>query len=172
LFIINIMDSYGNLLLSDTEIERIKSQYNNKLKLVEGDIRHHWHYHETNPTAWIYKLVDNLIKENIGSEYSIYTRVSILKYTKGDYFLEHSDGSYNTSLDPNLSEHFYGGIEMSNFNDFMGGEFFKNGIVVPFKKGKINTHQFDEPHGVNEITSGVRWSLQFPIKWRYEINLI
>lgn len=172
MFIINIMDSHNTLLLSDTEIERIKSQYNNKLKLIESDIRHHWHYHETNPTTWIYKLVDNLIKENIGSEYSIYTRVGILKYTKGDYFLEHSDGSYNLSLDPNLSEHFYGGIEMSNFNDFTGGEFFKNGVVVPFKKGKINTHQFDEPHGVNEITSGVRWSLHFPIKWRYETNLI
>ena len=30
MFIINIMDSYGTLLLSDTEIERITSQYNNK----------------------------------------------------------------------------------------------------------------------------------------------
>ena len=166
------MKLYNNLLLSDDSIQKIKNEYDGKLKLVTSDIRHHRGYHETNPSTWIYKLVNNLIKKNMGDDYSVYTRVTILKYISGDYFLNHIDGSHNTNLDPNLSEHFYGGIEMSNVGDFIGGEFFISDKNVPFKQGRLITHEFDEPHGVHEVTEGVRWSIHFPIKKDYIINLL
>lgn len=117
------MKLYNNLLLSDASIERIKIKYGDKLELVTSDIRHHKSYHETNPSTWIYKLINDLVKKNMGDNYSIYTRVTILKYTPGDYFMNHVDGSHNTKLDPNLLEHFYGGIELNNQDDFTGGSF-------------------------------------------------
>ena len=166
------MKLYNTLLLSEESIQKIKNEYDGKLKLVTSDIRHHRGYHETNPATWVYKLVNNLIKQNMGSEYSVYTRVTILKYIEGDFFLNHIDGSHNTNLDPNLSEHFYGGIEMSERSNFIGGEFFVSGEVVPFKTGRIVTHEFDEPHGVTKLLSGVRWSIHFPIKLGYKKSIL
>ena len=162
---------FDNFLLSDYLCERIKQEYSNKLELTYSDIRKNKKYHEFDKTSWIHKEVDTLIKKAIGSTYSLLSRVTVLKYEKGDYFLKHEDGPSNSRLNSELPHHFYGGVELSERGEFEGGDFYINDNIVDYKKGRIFTHGFSDSHGVKEVISGCRWSIHFLIE-NNEKNII
>ena len=63
----------------------------------------------------------------------------MLKYDIGDYFLPHID-RYNQDDDRYIS----GGIELSNEDDFKGGEFVVKNIKIPFERGKLINHKLNE----------------------------
>ena len=83
-------------------------------------------YHILDYNSWIHNCVNELISKNIGNEYCLVDRVTVLKYEVGDFFLKHKDGPYNTQLNSNLPNHFYGGVELSERYEFTGGDFFIN----------------------------------------------
>jgi len=162
---ISINDKF---LLSDDICERIKSEYEHKLTFIKSDIRQQKNYHELDDGSWLFGEINKLISYNLGGEYSLYKRVTILKYSKGDYFAEHSDGPTNAYLTkqkemPPLKPHFFGGVELCSKNEFVGGDFSVNGNVVNHKKGRMFTHGFSDLHEVTEVTDGIRWSIHFLI---------
>lgn len=150
--------------ISPAICKRIINEYTPKVKLVTSDIRASKNYHERNKNTWLYSFIDEFIKTNIGVEYGLIQRVTVLRYDTGDYFLTHTDGSGNAFHNPNLQYHFYGGVELGERTDFDGGEFYIKNENVDFKKGRLFTHGFTDSHGVNTITSGTRWSIHFLIE--------
>jgi len=159
------MESYKtSLLLSEDECNKIKKFYNSKLIQQESKIRKQRNYHETDENSWLYKFTDNLIKANLGEDYSLLNRVTVLRYDTGDYFKKHTDGPSNTALSKiKLPYHFYGGVELSENEEFEGGEFFIKNKNIDYKKGRLFTHGFESPHGVTEVITGTRWSIHFLI---------
>ena len=162
---------HNNFLLNDEYSNRIKLEYFNKLEVMESEIRKQKNYHIYDSNSWVHDCVNELISKNLGSEYHLIARVTVLKYESGDFFLKHKDGPSNTKLNPSLPNHFYGGVELSERSTFSGGEFFINDKIVDFKKGRMFTHGFSDSHGVNMVTSGTRWSIHFLIN-NNKINLI
>ena len=158
-----MIKTFNKLLLSEKECSKIKSYYDSKLSLEENEIRKQSNYHETDNNSWLFSLIDNFIKKNIGNQYDLIQRVTILKYVKGDFFLKHTDGIWNSTLDSKLPFHFYGGVELNNKTEFEGGEFFIKDNNVEYFKGRLFTHGFEDSHGVNEVKKGTRWSLHFLI---------
>lgn len=157
--------TFDKFLISDKLCDNIKLEYENKIKLI--DIykgRRQKYYHEYSEDSWIHELVNKLIHKNLGSEYKILERVTILKYDVGDYFIEHVDGPNNLKINKELPYHFYGGVELCNKSEFDGGDFYINGKNVDFKKGRLFTHGFNDKHGVKEIIRGTRWSIHFLIQ--------
>lgn len=161
---------HNNFLLNDEYSNRIKLEYFNKLEVMESEIRKQKNYHIYDSNSWVHDCINELISKNLGSEYHLIARVTVLKYESGDFFLKHKDGPSNTKLNPSLPNHFYGGVELSERHEFSGGEFFTNDKIVDFKKGRMFTHGFSDSHGVNMVTSGTRWSIHFLIN--NKINLI
>ena len=158
----------NKFLLSDNICEKIKSEYKDKVTLVKSDIRQQKNYHELNENSWLFDEIKKLVSSNLGDEYSLYNRVTILKYVKGDYFLEHSDGPSNATLrnqygNKKLKAHFFGGVELCDSSEFKGGDFYIDGKLVEYKKGRMFTHGFNDLHEVKEVTDGERWSIHFLI---------
>lgn len=158
----------NKFLLSDDVCERIKSEYEDKLTLIKSNVRQQKNHHEKNENSWIFKEIKKLVSVNLGDEYSLYNRVTILKYVKGDYFLEHSDGPSNAALrseygSEKLKPHFFGGVELCDSNEFEGGDFYIDGKLVEYKKGRMFTHGFNDLHEVKKVTNGERWSIHFLI---------
>lgn len=158
-----MISTFDNLLISNDECNKIKDYYESRLTLQENNIRKQKNYHETDIDSWLFKLIDNLINVNIGNQYSLLERVTILKYELGDFFLKHTDGIWNSTLSNNLPFHFYGGVELSQKTEFEGGEFYIKDKNVEYRKGRLFTHGFQDSHGVNEVKKGTRWSLHFLI---------
>ena len=158
-----MIGTFDKVLLSNEECNIIKSLYEDKLVLREREIRRQKNYHEIENNSWLHKKVSNLIQKNLGNNYSLLERVTILKYEPGDFFSKHIDGSYNTSLSKTLPYHFYGGIELCEREEFKGGEFFIKDKKVDYLKGRLFTHGFEDSHGVEEVKKGIRWSLHFLI---------
>ena len=96
----------NKFLLSDDICKKIISEYKDKVVLAKTDIRQQKIYHELNENSWLWNEIQKLISSNLGDSYSVYSRVTILKYTKGDYFLEHTDGPSNARI----RKEKYGGI--------------------------------------------------------------
>ena len=113
-----MISTFDNLLISNDECNKIKDYYESRLTLQENNIRKQKNYHETDIDSWLFKLIDNLINVNIGNQYSLLERVTILKYELGDFFLKHTDGIWNSTLSNNLPFHFYGGVELSQKTEF------------------------------------------------------
>jgi len=129
-------------------------------------------YHETNKSSWLFKYIDNLIKQNLGNNYHLLQRVTVLKYKKGDFFLRHSDGPWNSKITKNLPNHFYGGVELSDNGDYTGGEFEIEGSPVEFTQGRICTQSYDALHEVKLVKGGIRWSLHFLIYIKNKSDVI
>lgn len=157
--------------LSDEICEKIINEYSSKVTLIKSNIRSQKNYHERDKKSWLYTYIDKFIKINIGNNFQLIERVTVLRYDKGDYFIEHVDGPHNKGMNSTLPPHFYGGVELNNKSEFEGGEFFIKGNNVSFKKGRMFTHGFSDSHGVTKINRGVRWSIHFLIK-NNKINLI
>jgi hypothetical protein len=159
---VSIFDTF---LLSDDICELIKSKYADKVDLVEMvNGRRQKNYHEHNTSSWIHEIASDLIYKNLGHQFKLIDRVTILRYDIGDYFIEHVDGPGNLKLNNKLPFHFYGGVELSERSEFIGGEFYINGKNVDYKKGRMFTHGFYDRHGVKKIEKGTRWSIHFLIK--------
>ena len=165
----------NKFLLSDDICKKIISEYKDKVVLAKTDIRQQKIYHELNENSWLWNEIQKLISSNLGDSYSVYSRVTILKYTKGDYFLEHTDGPSNARIrkekygGEKLKPHFFGGVELCDDNEFKGGDFYIDGKIVEYKKGRMFTHSFNDLHEVKEVTDGTRWSVHFLI---HKENLI
>lgn len=158
--------------LSEDICKKIISLYDDKLIPMRKTYRSQKIYHETNTQSWLCKIIDKLIKENLNDNYQLLQRVTILKYEPGDYFAKHTDGEWNTLLTPNLPNHFYGGIELSKEDSFIGGEFEIEENVNIFKQGRIFTHEFDDLHEVKKVIKGVRWALHFLIRHNHTPRII
>jgi len=155
---------FDNFLLSDKLCQDIVLEYQDKVKVIDlKGLRHQKNYHEYDTSHWIHSLVKKIITDNLGNNFKLYQRVTILRYDIGDFFNEHQDGPGNYNLNKNLPYHFYGGIELSNKNDFDGGEYFIEGKDIQFKKGRLFTHDFYDTHGIRTVTRGTRWSIHFLI---------
>ena len=57
----------------------------------------------------------------------------------------------------------FGGIELSNHNDYEGGRSILNGLDSKSKRGHLFVHSPDEVHEITEVTKGTRYSLHFCI---------
>ena len=158
-----MIGTFDKFILSEPECRKIKNLYESKIFLQESNIRKQKNYHEIDTNSWLYNLIDDFIKKNIGKKYSLLERVTILKYEQGDFFLKHTDGIWNNTLSKELPFHFYGGVELSEKKEFEGGEFFIKDKKVHYLKGRLYTHGFDDSHGVEEVKKGKRWSLHFLI---------
>jgi len=169
----NYESFFDTIIIPDSICDRIKETYIDKLKVINiPNLRHQMVYNERNESSWIYQYVNQFVIDNMGSDYSLIERVAILKYEKGDYFKIHTDGKWNTQLNKELPYHFYGGVEISDKNEFEGGEFIINNNKVDFKKGRLFTHGFETEHGVSEVIIGTRWSIHFPIYKKIHKNII
>ena len=118
---------FGKVLLSDEDCDSIKELYKDKLVRIEDrnafPARAHHKYNETDPDSWLHKTVQSLITSNLGDDYYLIQRVTVLRYRINDIFGDHYDGSWNVQSNKLLTEnHFYGGVELSNREDFKGGE--------------------------------------------------
>lgn len=103
--------TFDKLLLSDEICTKIQLEYEDKLQLIDiPKGRRQKNYHEYDTSSWIHDVVQNLIKVNIGNDYKLLERVTILKYEVGDYFVEHVDGPNNVKPNYILPYHFYGGV--------------------------------------------------------------
>lgn len=152
------------VLLSDSDCNLVKELYQNKLTRIENKTRAHYKYNEFDSDTWLHRKIQSLVNDNLGNDYALVERVTVLKYKVGDYFGEHSDGPWNLKFSPGLTNsHFYAGIELSDKEDFTGGEFYIEGKDVEFLKGRMFTHGFDDTHGVKPVTDGTRWSVHFII---------
>ena len=107
---------------------------------------------------WVWDNLDYLIKNNLGDNYYLSTWVIGLKYTEGDYFLEHQD-DYGNKKDRLLS----GGIELSDSSDYVGGDYIVEGKSLKAKQGFLFTHSPSILHEITEIKKGTRYSLHFCI---------
>jgi len=107
---------------------------------------------------WLWDDVNTLIKTNINSDHFLTLWISVLRYDKGDYFSKHEDS-------PNQSDSRFmsGGIELSEKNDFEGGEFVILNETVEFDRGSLISHSVITPHEIKKVTNGTRWSLHFGI---------
>lgn len=167
---IDIHDSY---LLSESICNKIIEEYLDKVSEIKTSRRKQKNYHEINPNSWIYREIQKLIKQNLGDDYNLIERVTILKYEVGDYFKEHTDGEWNSKLNRELPPtHFYGGIELCDKSEYDGGEFFIEGIDVEYRKGRMFTHGFSTTHGVRPVTRGTRWSIHFVVDKKIKKSII
>lgn len=115
-------------------------------------------YQNNEEYKYLWNDIDLLIKNNFGNNHYLSIWIIVLKYDIGDYFLPHTDR-------PNQDDDRYisGGIELSNEDDFKGGEFIVKNIKIPFHRGKLITHKVTDIHEIKPVISGTRWSLHFGI---------
>lgn len=79
------------------------------------------------------------------------------RYTSSDYFGRHVDNYYSLSV--NIDRKITMSIQLSNDDEYEGGEFDVLGISNKLKKGSIIAFPSFFPHEVKKVTSGTRWSL-------------
>jgi predicted 2-oxoglutarate/Fe(II)-dependent dioxygenase YbiX len=115
----------------------------------------------------IRKKIDNDIFECVSNSIKIYNKkfkyayiskdsgYDLLKYSKGDFYIEHIDSYLENPRTISCS--------LILNNDFKGGEFsfFNNGITYSLKKGSaiLFPSNFMFPHSVLPVTQGVRYSI-------------
>lgn len=98
---------------------------------------------------------------------------TILKYTKGCYFKEHRDlAPHGTS-----NKIYTLIIELTNSNEYEGGEFILEGNVVEKNIGDVILFESYKLHELKEITSGERmsfvcWILDTELKGFKNTNII
>jgi predicted 2-oxoglutarate/Fe(II)-dependent dioxygenase YbiX len=108
----------------------------------------------------LWDSVDNLIKNNLNNNHYLSKWIIVLRYDIGDYFNPHTDNPNPSDTD---DRSLSGGIELSNKDDFDGGEYIVRDINNPFERGKLFTHKLTELHEITKVTKGTRWSLHFGI---------
>jgi len=79
------------------------------------------------------------------------------RYTANDFFGKHIDNYY--SLTVNLDRKLTISVQLSNDDEYDGGEFNIMGTKHKLKKGSVISFPSYFPHQVETITSGTRWSL-------------
>lgn len=87
---------------------------------------------------------------------------NINKYKKGYYFLPHVDvGGKN---DPNNERVKTIIINLSDINNYSGGDLYVDGTIVSNNQGSIILFDSSTIHEVTEITSGFRYSIVIWLK--------
>jgi hypothetical protein len=159
------MNAFFDKKIFDPELaERVKAEFiDNMAYITDLEIKRYKKVSLKDESHWLWNAVDDMLKVNIGPEYSLLQRVTILRYDPGDFFDSHQDGPWNSRVSFNLPKHFYGGIEICEKSEFEGGEFFIDDKNIPFQKGRLFTHSWDSWHGIRKLTKGRRWSLDFLI---------
>jgi len=155
----------NKFLLSDDICKKIISEYKDKVVLAKTDIRQQKIYHELNENSWLWNEIQKLISSNLGDSYSVYSRVTILKYTKGDYFLEHKDDVDKTGSDPRF---FTVTIQLTPSDKYIGGDVVvdrKN--IIDKKIGSAALWGSNIIHEVKNIQEGSRNSLVFFISSKH-----
>ena len=79
------------------------------------------------------------------------------RYTSDDYFGRHMDNYY--SLTVNLDRKITMSVQLSDTDEYEGGEFNILGVKSKLKKGSIVSFPSFFPHEIESIKSGTRWSL-------------
>lgn len=79
------------------------------------------------------------------------------RYTSGDYFGRHTDNYY--SLTGSIDRKITLSVQLTNDDEYEGGEFNVLGIKHKLKKGSIISFPTFFPHEIAPIVSGTRWSL-------------
>jgi len=159
---------FNHFLFPEELSKRIIKHYEDKLNHEDDNLRDLFLYHEKDEDSWLWKEVGPFIQRNMGMNYKLIERVAVLKYEVGCHFKEHEDGPFNSSIAEysgrRLPYHIYGGVELSNEDDFEGGEFMVANKPVEFRTGRMFTHDFNTSHEVKEVTKGTRWAIHFPIQ--------
>lgn len=84
------------------------------------------------------------------------------RYTHNDFFGRHADSYY--SLTKDIDRKLTMSVQLSDSDDYTGGELSILGNTPLSKKGSIIVFPSNFPHEVKLIKSGVRWSL---ISWAW-----
>jgi hypothetical protein len=79
------------------------------------------------------------------------------RYTSDDYFGRHIDNYY--SLTVNVDRKITFSVQLSNDDEYEGGEFNVLGVKHKLKKGSVIAFPSFFPHEIEAIKSGTRWSL-------------
>ena len=108
-------------------------------------------------------LYYNRIKEKVKQilEIDADSEVGVLKYEKGDYFSPHIDSTSDGFHDDWI---WNVNIQLTNPNDYTGGELIHKNQSYKMQKGNLYFYNSNELHGVNEVTNGLRYCIVFYIK--------
>jgi hypothetical protein len=79
------------------------------------------------------------------------------RYTSNDFFSKHIDNYY--SLTVNIDRKITVSVQLSNDDEYEGGEFNVLGVKHKLGKGSVIAFPSYFPHEVEAIKSGTRWSL-------------
>ena len=138
---------------------------NNDIRIVSESTLQLPNWILTKITKWLKLNSIILVKNPV-----LYT---VLKYTKGCYFKEHRD------LAPHGSSNkiYTLIIELTNSNEYEGGEFILEGNVVEKNIGDVILFESYKLHELKEITSGERmsfvcWILDTELKGFKNTNII
>lgn len=84
------------------------------------------------------------------------------RYTEKDYFGKHIDNYYSLSID--IDRKITMSLQLSDSNDYSGGEFVIAGQSYKLEKGSVIAFPSFFSHEVKPIDSGIRWSL---VNWAW-----
>lgn len=87
------------------------------------------------------------------------------RYTKDDFFSKHSDNYF--SLENGLDRKLTLSVQLSNTEDYVGGEFGVISKKYKLKRGSVICIPSYFPHEVSKIIDGTRWAL---IGWAWGNN--
>lgn len=79
------------------------------------------------------------------------------RYSNSDFFEKHIDNYYSLSV--NIDRKITMSVQLSDVNEYGGGEFNILGSKHKLSKGSIIAFPSFFPHAVEKITSGIRWSV-------------
>ena len=100
-----------------------------------------------------YKEANSFFKFDI----SFVEPYELKRYTKNDFFGKHIDNYYSLTID--LDRKLTISVQLSNDDEYEGGEFNVMGTKHKLKKGSVISFPSYFPHQVESISSGTRWSL-------------
>lgn len=123
-------------------------------KLFKVDIHYGAEYGPTQHYKWFIELIKKDVKK-LNPNFEISNWVSLLAYTNGCYFNEHTDAS---SFDAYLSAGYV-------LNDtFDGGDYIIRGHTIYPDIGELFTFGREHMHEVTKVTRGNRYAIHFAIE--------
>ena len=105
--------------------------------------------------------------KKIDSAYEVSEWITFLIYEKGDFFNEHEDARLSTYISEKTT--LYSGGYLLN-DSYSGGDFIINGEKLNCEIGELFYFGRDITHRVDEVKSGIRYSLHFAINTTKIIN--
>lgn len=166
-------------IISDEDIDFLKKLYSESSNniIIDGSIKErytintrfgffllsHFTYEETKKVS---DKILNKLKDVIGYDISV-SYFRILKYLQNCWIDQHLDAT--SVLSPS---NFSIIIQLSESNDFNGGEFILNGNEIKLNKGDCVYYSYHDMHGVTPVIRGERIVVNMRCNVKDKNNLI